>query len=273
MLFHRRIVRALAIVLISGCATRDDLGQVRGRITLDGTPLSGASIEFTPTGRGSTAYGRSDDQGEYSIMFTQNVSGASIGENLVRISTYDISDDQGYLVPLVEKVPARYNVNSDVLVAVELGGNEFNFDLQSAGEIVQPIMGGDVRSEDLATVRGTISLDGLPLTSATVTLSAFGDNTNPAVGHTDEQGEYCVIYCCDIEGALVGKTTARISFPNPEGEPFEVVSDFSVEPGINRFDVQLESQSGQIIAHLQNGSQTPSDAENPTHPVRPVTQD
>lgn len=53
-----------AVVAFVGCG-RSDLGQVTGRVTLDGEPLAGAFVEFVPTGgEGSSSSGRTNERGE-----------------------------------------------------------------------------------------------------------------------------------------------------------------------------------------------------------------
>ena len=136
MKFFRRSGYALLslLLIVPGCDQRDDLGRVSGRVTLDGEPLPGAAVEFSPLGPGSTSYGMTDDDGNYSMMFSREVAGASLGESVVRITTRDVYVEDGHEKWKPEKVPPRYNSKSELKVTVEPGGNQFDFDLESPGE-------------------------------------------------------------------------------------------------------------------------------------------
>ena len=139
-MFQRLFALLALSVLLAGCSGRSDLGQVSGKVTLDGEPLADARIEFSPTLQGSISNGRTDENGEYSLMFSRSVAGASLGENLVRISTHDVGFDPSkgeFSIP--ERVPAKYNRNSQLKVVVESGKNRHDFDLSSdEGRVIQP---------------------------------------------------------------------------------------------------------------------------------------
>lgn len=135
----RRFVLTVGVLTLCGCGgARDDLGSVSGTVTLDGAPLENAQIEFIPREGGSTAYGRTDADGEYEMMFTRDTRGASLGENEVRITTADVTMKDGNEVAIPERVPAKYNRNSELKQTVESGSNTFDFSLVSEGKISQP---------------------------------------------------------------------------------------------------------------------------------------
>jgi len=122
------------MMALLGCSARSDLGSVRGKVTLDGQPLPSAFVVFSPTTHGTTSYGRTDVGGNYEMMFTDNLKGAWIGENLVRISTADL--DRGGGAGPKERVPLVYNQETTLKRDVKQGGNTFDFDLKSsAGRI------------------------------------------------------------------------------------------------------------------------------------------
>jgi hypothetical protein len=120
------------LMAIAGCGT-SDLAQVTGKVTLDSMPLANAFVEFVPTGgQGSTSSGRTNEQGEYALMFSRDTRGASLGPHLVRITTRDVYvDEQGHEAWLPERVPRRYHEASELSVDVSPGRNRFDFDLQS----------------------------------------------------------------------------------------------------------------------------------------------
>lgn len=140
------VVRGLLVLVIAhaacatlvGCSGTDGLATASGRVTLDGEPLETAFITFTPTGTvGTPTYGKTDANGRFEMRFTDREAGAFIGENKVTITTADVVAPGEEPIP--ERVPATYNRKSDLVVQVEAGENEFDFDLKSdAGDIVQP---------------------------------------------------------------------------------------------------------------------------------------
>ncbi|QDT53299.1 hypothetical protein Pan44_13150 [Caulifigura coniformis] len=131
-----RMVSLCAVVLLAGCSRNELLSEVTGRVTLDGRPLTDAMIIFSPTGTGTTSYGRTDSDGRYRMLFRDNEYGAWLGENLVRISTFDLGS--GDVAGKKELVPAVYNTRSTTKVTVASGANTHDFDLKSdAGKIIQ----------------------------------------------------------------------------------------------------------------------------------------
>jgi hypothetical protein len=132
---------ALPVLLLvtPGCGeTRDDLAAVTGNVKLDGQPLPDAIVKFIPQGgKGVVAVGKTDGNGHYYLMASRTAEGASIGQNKVRITTYDILDQGGKQVPVPEKVPTKYNSETELAVTVESGDNTFDFDLSTAGGKVE----------------------------------------------------------------------------------------------------------------------------------------
>lgn len=127
----------LMILSLAGCSQDTSHGQVYGVVLLDDTPLADAQVEFVPTGAGSTSYGRTDSNGSFSMEYARNTTGASVGENLVRITTGEMYLDGEKTVRVKEKVPVQYNRKSEVLFVVEPGSNKPEFRLSSEGKIWQ----------------------------------------------------------------------------------------------------------------------------------------
>jgi hypothetical protein len=119
------------LVVVCGCSSSEHLSEVKGLITLDGRPLPDAMVVFSPTGKGTTSYGRTDSDGNYRMLFRDNEYGAWLGENIVRITTFDLGGKK-------EQVPVVYNTKSTLKVQVADGENVHNFELKSeAGKIIQ----------------------------------------------------------------------------------------------------------------------------------------
>lgn len=129
---------------VCGCGTRDGLGEVTGTVTLDGQPLAGAAVEFIPE-KGKVSYGRTDDSGHYSMMFSRTATGAVVGKNKVRITTYELTDrGDGKIEASPERVPTKYNSATELEVDVTGNGDTFDFDLKTeGGKVTQPKQGAD----------------------------------------------------------------------------------------------------------------------------------
>lgn len=61
------------------------MGLVNGTITKGGAPLVGASLEFYPEGDGAASYGKSDEQGNFTLRYSTGKPGALVGEHKVTV--------------------------------------------------------------------------------------------------------------------------------------------------------------------------------------------
>ena len=114
----------LLLIAASGCgkSSVSDVAPVHGRVTLDGQPLPIRALSFQVAGR-SLSGGFTDDNGNYELIYKRGVKGAIIGTNQVTI----LEDTQRTNHP--QRVPPRYNQNSELQIEVKPGDNEINFDL------------------------------------------------------------------------------------------------------------------------------------------------
>ena len=128
----------MLLLPLAGCDDQESLGRVRGTITMDGKPLEQAVVQFTPlSASGSTSYGRTDDIGSFTMEFSRSQTGASLGANRVEIRTgNEIAAGDGDILAIPERVPARYNAESELTFDVHPGDNEANFELESDGQVV-----------------------------------------------------------------------------------------------------------------------------------------
>lgn len=124
----------LAGSMYGGGMPLPELGRVYGTITLDGQPLEGAKVRFTPADRTETIEGKerqrlrastaiTDAQGYYDLYYTEDVRGAATTEQ--RVVIMKMGPD-GRLI-----TPAALSDFSTETRIVESGSNEFNFALQS----------------------------------------------------------------------------------------------------------------------------------------------
>lgn len=146
-----RLAAALSVMLLSltGCggpSDQPDLGQVHGTITLDGKPLSGIAVVFQPD-NGRPAHGRTDAEGKYELTYIRDTRGTKIGRNRVEIAPSEEGEEENESAetdPDTEsrpakrpfksgksKIPARYNIKSELEADVKPGDNTFDFELTS----------------------------------------------------------------------------------------------------------------------------------------------
>jgi hypothetical protein len=120
----RLFLGLLAATCLAGCGGGDmpELGDVHGKVTMDGKPVAGINILFTPA-TGRPAGGVTDNDGNYELKYLEGYGGCKIGPAKV---TFEWS-------PGVEgtvAIPAQYTkVGYDV--EVKSGGNEINFPMTS----------------------------------------------------------------------------------------------------------------------------------------------
>lgn len=140
-LFLHTALRAFAMgsaLFLVGCGS-GDIGSVSGTVTLDSQPLSGAVVRFQPDAGKSPSSGITNETGQYTLQYTREIEGAEIGQHTVSITTRSLGDPDAEppRPPTPEKVPAKYNANSELKAKVEAGSNTFDFPLKSDGEIIQ----------------------------------------------------------------------------------------------------------------------------------------
>jgi hypothetical protein len=135
----------LAIAIVSCSDSKPyQTAAVSGRVTLDGQPLAGAVVSFTPVHNpqaalsGPGAQGETDADGRYVLTTVFKDRGATVGRNRVFISTRRVErppDQPDGPVRQVapEKVPKKYFTDkfSMYLDVPAQGTNEANFDLTS----------------------------------------------------------------------------------------------------------------------------------------------
>jgi len=125
------IAAVLAAPVEQGCAGKlkdmPELGAVTGTVTLDGKPLENVTVVFESSS-GRSAFGSTDAQGRYELLYTGNARGAVLGPNRVIIkSRLDAPPGPDWKDP----IPARYNANTELTAEVVPGRNAFDFQLES----------------------------------------------------------------------------------------------------------------------------------------------
>lgn len=133
-----------AIVGCGGSANLPDTVPVSGRVTLNGKPLTTASVTFIPTGmtRGEGGFGTTDQEGCYELTYLRGSVGVPVGEYRVVINKRVMPDgsdaDEGPDVAPIESQarellhPKYSNEQHSTLSAtVPEGGGSVDFELST----------------------------------------------------------------------------------------------------------------------------------------------
>ena len=132
------LVAALALIAIGGCAKNGygELGlvEVTGTVKLDGQPLSGAQVSFEGEDK-RTAMGTTDQAGRYVLMYDSNTRGVTPGPKIVRFTSASSEVEGGGAsegaAPAADKIPAKFNKNSELKADVSSAKRVLDFDLKS----------------------------------------------------------------------------------------------------------------------------------------------
>jgi hypothetical protein len=124
-------------LLVSAAGCSDGIGQVRGRLTIDGKPApTGLILEFQPQSKaGPPSYGRTDGDGGFELWQSGTKKGLVIGPCLVRISIPPV-DTSGPGRPPSQPaelrtlvIPDRYNTASNVTFDIKPGPQAIDIDV------------------------------------------------------------------------------------------------------------------------------------------------
>jgi len=136
----------LGLVLVGalGCGGGPKLAPVSGTVTMDGSPLVGATVSFLPVSDpaalesplGST--GKTNEKGEYALETLKQQKGALAGKHQVSITRLDPQIGQGDERPprggwpTKDMIPARYNEKTELTFDVPPSGTtKADFQLKS----------------------------------------------------------------------------------------------------------------------------------------------
>ena len=123
---HTRFLAVLTIVLLSGFGCGGDSENAgppaSGTITVDGSPITEGTINFYPTGDGSSALATIESNGSFSVITAASSAGIAPGEYKVVVESWEIEpvmDDEGEVVEEgTSRVPMKYTSEetSDLIV-------------------------------------------------------------------------------------------------------------------------------------------------------------
>ncbi len=132
-------VLSLVVVVLTGCGPGGpQLAPVEGVVTLDGTPLEGATVLFHPAEGGKPATGTTDAQGKFTLITRNLGEGAQVGMNNVSVSKEKKAEtpanaEEGEIVDVVYETPAKYASpkTSELTVDVQPGIPPVTLELKS----------------------------------------------------------------------------------------------------------------------------------------------
>jgi hypothetical protein len=133
---NHRIQTSLSALLLTlalgGCSAKSQSGTVKGSVTLDGQPLATGKILFAAADGVAPAAEATVTAGQYESIVPLGSKRVEIRAPKVtgQKKMYD-TPDSPTVDTVVELLPAKYNVNSELTMTVEGAEQEQNFDLKS----------------------------------------------------------------------------------------------------------------------------------------------
>ncbi len=147
------VLLGVTCLVVCGCGDLSGLGTVTGQVTMDGQPLANVMVTFIPTGGGNASTGVTDASGNYQLVHPAG-RGAELGTHTVRVTTVqaeartmtDVSSDSEEYMQMQaggedyeqlsrsveEKIPSRYNTQSELTHEVTAGANVIDLALTSS---------------------------------------------------------------------------------------------------------------------------------------------
>ena len=126
----RSAVYGLGLVAI-GCGYKPDLpptAEVSGTVTLDGSPVARAMIQFAPDAKkgtkGPTGVAASDEKGHFEVT-TAGVKGALVGHHKISVHARKAPKDSTDTMP-PSLIPAKYNNTATSGFSAEVKKGEKN---------------------------------------------------------------------------------------------------------------------------------------------------
>ena len=129
------LLLGFALVFGLGCGS-GKFAPVSGTVTMNGKPLAGALVIFSPIAKegsidaGPGSSGKTNDKGEYTLTSDTGRTGALVGKHRVSISLMNQgtgeseSDDRRRPGQLVNQVPVKYNGKTELTYKVPAGGTD-----------------------------------------------------------------------------------------------------------------------------------------------------
>lgn len=121
-----------ALALLSGCSTGPPMGTITGEVTLDGQPLKEGRIAFLPVDGERPTAGTTITDGKFETKAPVTKMRVEINANKVigKRKAYD-TPQSPVADEVVELIPTRYNIESELSLDVQKGSQTVKYDLES----------------------------------------------------------------------------------------------------------------------------------------------
>lgn len=122
----------LCQLLLAGCSSKPTDGSIKGTVTLDGQPLATGQILFVSIDQNAQPAQAEITAGQFEALVPPGEKRVEIRAPKVtgKKKMYD-TPDSPTVDTVVELLPAKYNVNSELKLTVDGSEQEQKFDLQS----------------------------------------------------------------------------------------------------------------------------------------------
>jgi hypothetical protein len=147
---------SVACLTFMGCGSGGpELGEVSGTVTKNGEPLPDVLVTFVPVDGGRASTGKTDENGEYSLMYGTE-PGALVGEHQVKVTSTSsgeakqavdpemssssdaymnqakggMSQDAYDSAESTESIPERYNTQTELTFNVTSGSNTYDINIE-----------------------------------------------------------------------------------------------------------------------------------------------
>jgi len=127
------LAASLAFIPALGCGANDGKSAVSGLVTVDGSPVSGGSISFTPVGGRGPSAGGMISEGRYQTRVVPGPVKVAISVPKVvgERKLYKAANSPVQHV-IEEALPPRYNEATELQIDVREDSSEHNFDLSTS---------------------------------------------------------------------------------------------------------------------------------------------
>ncbi|MDR2704267.1 MAG: carboxypeptidase-like regulatory domain-containing protein [Planctomycetaceae bacterium] len=125
----KNITKILFLIIcctVIGCNSGPNTASVSGVVTIDGEPVQGVHLKFSPKSGERPSVGYTNERGEYTLLFTQDQKGCIPGEHVVTINAYRDPENENS-----QYLPAKYNQsateNPELNIEIKKGNQKWNF--------------------------------------------------------------------------------------------------------------------------------------------------
>jgi hypothetical protein len=130
VLFQSRMSVILLAMFCAGCSKGRPMGDVQGRVTLNGQPLKEGAVRFIPINGDTQATGGMVRDGSFKVQVPVTKQRVEFSANVVDKEKTPPNANGDQIVMKI-LVPERYNTRSELTLDVVSGLNEPVFELKN----------------------------------------------------------------------------------------------------------------------------------------------